>query len=95
MKEKSIIGESGSMLSGGQKQRLGIARALYKNSDVLVLDESTSSLDGNTEQKLVEALDNLLPERTLIIITHRYSTIKNCDLIYEFKNGEVFDITSQ
>ena len=95
MKEKSIIGESGSMLSGGQKQRLGIARALYKNSEVLVLDESTSSLDGNTEQKLVEALDNLLPERTLIIITHRYSTIKNCDLIYEFKNGEVFDITSQ
>jgi ABC-type multidrug transport system fused ATPase/permease subunit len=95
MKERSIIGESGSMLSGGQKQRLGIARALYKNSDVLVLDESTSSLDGNTEQKLVEALDNLLPERTLIIITHRYSTIKNCDLIYEFKNGEVFDITSQ
>lgn len=95
MKEKSVIGESGSMLSGGQKQRLGIARALYKNSEILVLDESTSSLDTNTEQKLVEAFDSLLPEKTLIIITHKYSTIKNCDLVYEFKNGEVFDITSE
>jgi ABC-type dipeptide/oligopeptide/nickel transport system ATPase component len=95
MKEKSIIGELGSMLSGGQKQRLGIARALYKNSEILVLDESTSSLDTNTEQKLVETFDKLLPEKTLIIITHKYSTIKNCDLVYEFKNGEVFDITSE
>ena len=95
IKEKSIIGESGSMLSGGQKQRLGIARALYKNSEILVLDESTSSLDINTEQKLVEVFDKLLPEKTLIIITHKYSTIKNCDLVYEFKNGEVFDITSK
>jgi ABC-type multidrug transport system fused ATPase/permease subunit len=95
MKEKSVIGESGSMLSGGQKQRLGIARALYKNSEILVLDESTSSLDLNTEQKLVEVFDKLLPKKTLIIITHKYSTIKNCDLIYEFKNGEVFDITSE
>ena len=83
------------MLSGGQKQRLGIARALYKNSEILVLDESTSSLDINTEQKLVEVFDKLLPEKTLIIITHKYSTIKNCDLVYEFKNGEVFDITSK
>jgi ABC-type bacteriocin/lantibiotic exporter with double-glycine peptidase domain len=95
MKEKSIIGELGSMLSGGQKQRIAIARALYKNSEILVLDESTSSLDANTEQKLVEAFDQLLPEKTLIIITHKYSTIKNCDLIYEFKNGEVIDITSE
>ena len=95
MKEKSIIGELGSMLSGGQKQRIAIARALYKNSEILVLDESTSSLDANTEQKLVEAFDQLLPEKTLIIITHKYSTIKNCDLIYEFKNGEVFDITTE
>jgi ABC-type bacteriocin/lantibiotic exporter with double-glycine peptidase domain len=95
MKEKSVIGESGSMLSGGQKQRLGIARALYKNSEILVLDESTSSLDINTEQKLVETFDKLLPEKTLIIITHKYSTIKNCDLVYEFKNGEVFNITSE
>jgi ABC-type bacteriocin/lantibiotic exporter with double-glycine peptidase domain len=95
MKEKSIIGELGSMLSGGQKQRIAIARALYKNSEILVLDESTSSLDVNTEQKLVEVFDKLLPEKTLIIITHKYSTIKNCDLIYEFKNGEVIDITSE
>jgi ABC-type dipeptide/oligopeptide/nickel transport system ATPase component len=95
MKEYSVIGESGSMLSGGQKQRLGIARALYKNSEILVLDESTSSLDANTEQKVVEAFDRLLPEKTLIIITHKHSTIKNCDLIYEFKNGELFDITSE
>ena len=95
IKDKTIIGELGSMLSGGQKQRLGIARALYKNSEILVLDESTSSLDINTEKKLVEVFDKLLPEKTLIIITHKYSTIKNCDLIYEFKNGEVFDITSE
>jgi ABC-type dipeptide/oligopeptide/nickel transport system ATPase component len=95
MKDKSIIGELGSMLSGGQKQRLGIARALYKNSEILILDESTSSLDVNMEQKLVEVFDKLLPEKTLIIITHKYSTIKNCDLVYEFKNGEVFDITSE
>jgi ABC-type bacteriocin/lantibiotic exporter with double-glycine peptidase domain len=60
-----------------------------------VMKNITAVLNANTEQKVVEAFDRLLPEKTLIIITHKHSTIKNCDLIYEFKNGELFDITSE
>jgi len=88
-KENTIVGENGTKLSGGQKQRIGIARALYKNFDMIIFDESTNALDSVTEDKIVSALDKLTPEKTLVIITHKLSTIKNCDLIYEFKDGKI------
>ncbi len=88
-KENTIVGENGTKLSGGQKQRIGIARALYKNFDIIIFDESTNALDSVTEDKIVSALDKLTPEKTLVIITHKLSTIKNCDLKYEFKDGKI------
>ncbi len=85
----TIIGEQGVRLSGGQRQRIGIARALYMNPDVLVLDEATSALDNDTETAVMEAIDSLAGKKTLIIIAHRLTTIKNCDVVYEIKDGKV------
>lgn len=83
------IGERGVRLSGGQRQRIGIARALYTNPEILVLDEATSALDNNTEEAVMEAIDHLSGKKTLIIIAHRLTTIKNCDIVYEVKEGTV------
>lgn len=77
------IGERGIRLSGGQRQRLGIARALYKDADLLVLDEATSALDLDTEQELVASIDALANDYTVLIIAHRLETLKNCDLVIE------------
>ena len=82
------IGDRGVKLSGGQRQRIGIARALYRNPEVLVLDEATSALDNDTEKEVMEAIDCLHGTRTLIVIAHRLSTIQNCDEIYEVGNGK-------
>lgn len=82
------VGEKGIKLSGGQRQRIGIARALYGNPDVLVLDEATSALDNETEAAVMDAINILQGNKTLIIVAHRLSTIKNCDYIYEIKNGK-------
>ena len=82
----SVIGESGVRISGGQRQRIGIARALYNNPDVLVLDEATSALDGDTETAVMEAINSLAGKKTLIIIAHRLTTIRNCDFIYEISD---------
>lgn len=86
------IGEGGVRLSGGQRQRIGIARALYNDPEVLVLDEATSALDNETEGAVMEAIDRLSGTKTLIIIAHRLTTIKNCDIIYEVKNGGIKEV---
>lgn len=83
----TTVGEAGSRLSGGQRQRIGIARALYNNPDILLLDEATSALDNSTEAAVMEAVEHLHGEKTLIIIAHRLSTVEKCDKVYEIKDG--------
>ena len=82
------VGERGAQVSGGQKQRIGIARALYNNPDILVFDEATSALDDATEAELISAIDELKGEKTIIMIAHRISTLKNCDQIINLPNNE-------
>jgi ABC-type multidrug transport system fused ATPase/permease subunit len=85
----TTIGERGVRLSGGQKQRIGIARALYHNPSLLILDEATSALDNITENIVMEAINNISNNITIIIIAHRLSTVKNCDNIFMIENGEL------
>ena len=85
----AYVGERGVRLSGGQRQRIGIARAFYKEASVLVFDEATSALDNATEKSVMDTIDNLSPDLTIIIIAHRLSTVKGCDAIIELKNGKV------
>ena len=83
------IGERGIRLSGGQLQRIGIARALYHKPQVLILDEATSALDYNTEELIVNAINNLNKEITIILIAHRLNTVKICDVIFQLKQGQI------
>lgn len=83
----TFVGERGIRLSGGQRQRIGIARALYKQADVIVFDEATSALDTETEQAVMQAIENLSNDLTLIIIAHRLTTLKNCTQIVELGDG--------
>ena len=83
------VGERGVQLSGGQRQRIGIARALYNDADILVLDEATSALDGITERFVMDAVKELSGKKTIIMIAHRLSTVRNCDCIYLLDNGKV------
>lgn len=85
----AMVGERGIRLSGGQRQRIGIARALYKNASVLVFDEATSALDNSTEQSVMDAVAELDRELTILLIAHRLSTVRTCDLIVELGRGRV------
>lgn len=85
----TLVGDRGVRLSGGQRQRIGIARALYHDPEVLVLDEATSALDNDTESAVMEAIDNLQGSKTILIIAHRLTTIRNVDMIYEVAQGKV------
>jgi len=90
-KYETIIGENGFKLSGGQKQRLSIARAILKNSSIILLDEATSSLDSESESIIQQAIENLTKNKTTIIIAHRLSTVMNCDKILVFENGQIIE----
>jgi ABC-type multidrug transport system fused ATPase/permease subunit len=83
----TIVGERGVRISGGERQRIGIARALYNDPDLLILDEATSSLDNETESDFMEAINALKGKKTILLVAHRLSTIRNCDKIYNLKNG--------
>ena len=86
---KTFVGERGVRLSGGQRQRIGIARALYKQADVIIFDEATSALDNETEQSVMQAIDSLSKNLTILIIAHRLTTLKNCTQIVELSEGNI------
>jgi ABC-type multidrug transport system fused ATPase/permease subunit len=85
----STLGERGNTLSGGERQRLGIARALYLDAPIIILDEPTAALDANTEFEVTEAIRGLRGWKTIIIIAHRLSSIAHCDKIFFIENGQV------
>ena len=88
---KTKVGERGVQISGGQKQRLGMARALYNDPEIIILDEATSSLDNKTEEALMEAIYSLKKKKTIIIVAHRMSTLTKCDRIFEIKNKKLIE----
>ena len=87
--DQIFVGERGIRLSGGQKQRIGIARAIYKDPDILILDEATSALDFNTEKKIIDDIKKLKNKITIIIVSHRLNSLKICDQIFEIKNKKI------
>lgn len=89
----TMVGERGVRLSGGQRQRIGIARALYDDPEILVLDEATSALDNETENAVMEAIDSLMGRKTLIIIAHRLTTLRNCQVIFKVEGGGVREVS--
>lgn len=91
---KTIVGERGVRLSGGERQRVAIARALYREPDVLIFDEATSALDNETETRLMKTIEEVSQNRTVIMVAHRLSTLKNCDRIIQLNDGRVANITS-
>jgi ATP-binding cassette subfamily B protein len=86
---QTFVGERGIRLSGGQRQRIGIARALYKQADVIIFDEATSALDNETEQDVMQAIEGLSKDFTLLIIAHRLTTLKGCTQIVELGAGDI------
>jgi ABC-type multidrug transport system fused ATPase/permease subunit len=84
------VGERGIWLSGGQRQRIGIARALYKNSSLLILDEATSALDYETESRVMNSIRELSPNLTILMVAHRLTTLNGCDAIIKLENGQFF-----
>lgn len=84
---ETLVGENGARMSGGQRQRIGIARALYNDPEIIIMDEATSSLDNETERAFIDAIKRLSGKKTIIIIAHRLSTVKDCDRIHFLKEG--------
>ena len=91
-KYQTKVGERGVRLSGGQRQRIGIARALYKRADVIIFDEATGALDTETERAVMQAIDALSPDLTIVMVAHRLTTLKNCDFIIELDKGQISQI---
>ena len=87
----TFIGERGVQLSGGQRQRVAIARSLYSESKLLIFDEATSSLDGITEEAVINSIKNIQHTKTVVIVAHRLASVRNCDVIYFIENGKVVD----
>jgi len=85
----TLLGERGVNLSGGQKQRVSIARALYRDADILILDDALSAVDTKTEEAILRHLNDALAEKTVLIVSHRISTVKDCDRIYVLTDGEI------
>jgi len=90
----TIIGDKGVKLSGGQRQRIAIARELFKEPEIMIFDEATSALDSESEQLIQQSINSLKGERTVVIIAHRLSTVRNCDYIYVFKEGRIVEYGS-
>jgi len=85
------VGEGGIRLSGGQKQRIGIARALYRKPELLILDESTSALDVDTEEKVINSIEGLFGKKTFIIVSHRLSAIRKCNRVFKISKGSLVE----
>ncbi len=92
LKENTFIGENGLSISGGQRQRLAIARSLYSNSQILILDEATSAMDSNTEKMILKSIEKVDKNITLLMVAHRLNTLINCDRVIELENGSIKDI---
>ena len=88
---KTKLGDGGLRISGGQRQRVALARAFYHDRDILIMDESTSSLDKETESEIVDEIKNLKGKITMIIISHNIATIKHCDKVYRIENGSLIE----
>jgi ATP-binding cassette subfamily C protein len=86
---ESVVGERGVRLSGGQRQRIALARAIYRRPELLVLDEATSALDNETEAQVVQAINNLQGQITMVVIAHRLSTIDKCSMVVELEAGRL------
>ena len=88
---KTLVGERGILLSGGQRQRIAIARAIYKSRNILVLDEATSALDDSTEEKILRSILDIYRNLTIIMVTHRTSTLRNCNRIFKVQNKKIIE----
>ena len=84
-----MVGEHGVRISGGQRQRVGIARALYSNPNILILDEATSSLDINIEKEIMKEISKLKGKKTVIIVAHRLSSVSQCDKLFKLEKGKI------